>query len=167
MRDVRIVAILGFHKIGEPPPGGWDSWFYIPEPIFLEQLNYLRAHNWPVIDLPTLLHGLDAPDSLRQRAALLTFDDGYRSLLDGACRGLAQFAFPAVVFVPTEFIGGTNRFDADEETEEPICGWDDLRELERRGISVQSHGVSHRALSQLSSSEQDEELMRSKAVLEQ
>ena len=26
------VAILGFHKIGPPPAGGWESWFYVSEP---------------------------------------------------------------------------------------------------------------------------------------
>lgn len=165
----RLVAVLGFHKIGEPPPppGGWDSWFYIPETIFVEQLTYLATNGWQVIELAAFLRGLDAPDTLPERAALLTFDDGYRSLLDVALPRLIQFSYPAVVFVPTQYIGGVNGFDADEEPEEAICGWEELRELERVGISVQSHGVSHRTLSHLTSAEQEHELVLSKAILEQ
>ena len=41
-----------------------------------------------------------------------------------------------------------------------------LRELERGGVSVQSHGVLHRAFSDLSPDEQEKELLRSRAALE-
>src|SRR5262249_46686182 len=101
-RNSRKVAILGLHKIGEPPPDGWESWFYISEKIFIGQLSYLRTHDWQVIDLGAFLRGLDAPDSLPERAALITFDDGYRSLLDAAVPQLIRFGYPGVVFVPTE-----------------------------------------------------------------
>jgi peptidoglycan/xylan/chitin deacetylase (PgdA/CDA1 family) len=69
------------------------------------------------------------------------------------------------MFVPTAFIGASNRFD-EAEPEEPICDWDDLRELESCGVSIQSHGVGHRGLSALRPDELREELVRSRAVLE-
>ena len=159
------LAILGFHKIGEPPPDGWETWFYIPEATFVEQLSYLQRSGWQVIDLATLLKELAAPNSLPERAALLTFDDGYRSMRTVALPWLLRFGYPAVLFVPTEFIGARNTFDA-AEPEEALCDWDDLVELERQGVSIQSHGVSHRPLSDLSPAEQEEELRRSKATLE-
>jgi peptidoglycan/xylan/chitin deacetylase (PgdA/CDA1 family) len=139
----RMLAILGFHKIGEPPPGGWETWFYIPEATFVEHLSYLWEQDWQVIDLATFLKGLQAPNSLPERAALLTFDDGYRSMRTVAVPLLLQFRYPAVFFVPTDFIGERNTFDA-AEPEEALCDWDDLVELERHGVSVQSHGASHR-----------------------
>ena len=74
------MAILGFHKIGEPPPDGWETWFYIPEATFVEHLDYLQKAGWQVIDLAAFLEGLAAPNILPERAALLTFDDGYRSM---------------------------------------------------------------------------------------
>ena len=37
--DGRQLAILGFHKIGEPAAGGWETWFYIPEATFVEHLS--------------------------------------------------------------------------------------------------------------------------------
>jgi peptidoglycan/xylan/chitin deacetylase (PgdA/CDA1 family) len=160
------VAILGFHKIGEPPPGGWETWFYIPEETFAGYLDDLREGGWHVIGLAAFLRGLAEPDSLPERTALLTFDDGYRSIRHVALPWLRQFDFPAVLFVPTNFIGGRNDFDANSEPEEAICDWDDLRELERCGISVQSHGASHRTFSQLDPDEQETELLWSRSVLE-
>lgn len=160
------LTILGYHKIGEPPPGGWHTWFYVPEEIFVGHLSYLREHGWQVIDLPTFFRGITAPESLPERPVLLTFDDGYRSMRTVALPWLLRFGLPAVLFVPTDYVGGSNGFDAGCEPEEAICDWDDLRELEHLGVSIQSHSASHRSFSKLSLPEQEEELARSKITLE-
>jgi peptidoglycan/xylan/chitin deacetylase (PgdA/CDA1 family) len=161
----RTLAILGFHKIG-PAPGGWETWFYVPQATFVGYLDFLKEDGWQVLDVAAFLRGLAEPDSLPERAALITFDDGYRSILDYGLPELRRFGYPAVMFVPTAFIGGHNTFDADNEPEEAICGWKELRELQRCGVSIQSHGVSHRAFSALYPSGQKKELLRSKAALE-
>jgi peptidoglycan/xylan/chitin deacetylase (PgdA/CDA1 family) len=164
---MRELAILAYHKVGEPPPGGWRSWFYVPEDEFASHLEYLRDSEWEVVGAKTFLRGLDEPEVLPEKAALLTFDDGYRSMATVAAPILAGFAFPSVLFVPTDFIGGTNAFEDGAEPVEAICGWDHLRSLGFFGVSVHSHGVSHRAFSKMGDSERDEELVRSKAVLEE
>jgi peptidoglycan/xylan/chitin deacetylase (PgdA/CDA1 family) len=161
------LAILGYHKIGEPPPSGsWQTWFYVPEEVFVGHLSCLQKQGWQVIDFLALLRGITAPESLPERAALLTFDDGYRSMRTVALPWLLRFGYPAVLFVPTDYIGGFNGFDAGYEPEEAICDWDDLRELERLGVSIQSHGASHRSFSKLGLPEQKEELARSKITPE-
>jgi len=126
----------------------------------------LHKQGWQVIDFLALLGGITAPESLPERAALLTFDDGYRSMRTVALPWLLRFGYPAVLFVPTDYIGGSNSFDAGYEPEEPICDWDDLRELERLGVSIQSHGASHHSFSKLSLPKQEEELARSRITLE-
>jgi peptidoglycan/xylan/chitin deacetylase (PgdA/CDA1 family) len=163
----RIVAILSYHKIGKPSVPDWDTWFHIPEAIFANQLSYLHANGWHVISLEVFLRSLTVPDCLPRRSVLLTFDDGYQSMRRVALPWLVEFGYPAVIFVPTDFIGGHNWFDTDNEPEDIICNWDDLRELECCGVSVQSHGASHQAFSELELAQQREELMRSKAVLEE
>jgi peptidoglycan/xylan/chitin deacetylase (PgdA/CDA1 family) len=161
----KTLAVLGFHKIG-PPPDDWETWYYIPTATFAGYLSYLRDHGWQVLDAARFLRGLQDPECLPEQSALITFDDGYRSILDYGLPELLQFGYPAVIFVPTDYIGGYNRFDCDNEPEEAICGWQDLRALDRQGVSVQSHGVSHRWLSELGREEQKRETLRSKAVLE-
>lgn len=161
----RTLAILAFHKIGNPP-GEWDSWNYIPEPIFEAQLRFLRETGWQWIDAADLAAAVDDPTRLPHRAALLTFDDGYRSMRSVALPILREFAAPSVLFVPTSFIGGSNAFDAGIEPDEQICDWADLRALGASGVSIQSHSVSHRHFSELSLAELEDEARRSKAVLE-
>jgi peptidoglycan/xylan/chitin deacetylase (PgdA/CDA1 family) len=160
------IAILGYHKVGPPAPGSWETWFSVPEEVFASQLTELRDGGWQPIDSAAFLDGLAHPEALPERAALITFDDGYRSVLEVALPWLERFGYPGVIFVPTDFVGGTNLFDHDDEPQEPLCGWDDLRELERRGVAVESHGASHRTFSELTSSERATELERSKAALE-
>ena len=160
------LAILGYHKIGDPAPGGWETWFYISEELFARQLADLRDGGWTVLDLRGFLKALSDPAAAPRKAALLTFDDGYRSMLGAASRVLARFGYPGVLFVPTAYVGGDNAFDADVEPREPICTWDELRELGRRGIAIQAHGVTHRRASELTPAELDDEIRRSKAALE-
>jgi peptidoglycan/xylan/chitin deacetylase (PgdA/CDA1 family) len=162
----RALAILAFHKIGDPSNGECPTWNYIPEETFKGYLRHLNENGWQVIDLATFLQGILKPDTLHDRSALLTFDDGYRSILTVALPSLRQFRYPAVLFVPTDFVGGRNSFDEGIEPEEAICSWDELRELERHGVSIQSHGVTHRPFSELEFSEQKVELVRSKLRFE-
>jgi peptidoglycan/xylan/chitin deacetylase (PgdA/CDA1 family) len=161
----RQVAILAFHKIGGPSRGP-GTWNYVPEKVFVRQLAYLQENGWRVIDLEMFLDGLSSAGRLPQRSVLLTFDDGYKSIRSGALPFLIRFGYPAVVFVPTQFIGRMNSFDAEVEPEEPMCTRDDLLELERNGVSVQSHGVTHRHFSELDPTAQEEEVRRSKRELE-
>jgi peptidoglycan/xylan/chitin deacetylase (PgdA/CDA1 family) len=162
----QILAILSFHKIGDPPAGERRTWFYIPEAVFASQLTCLREGGWTVIDAAAFVRGLDDPGRLPLRSALLTFDDGYRTLHSVALPWLRRFEYPAVAFIPTDFIGGSNGFDDGVEPAETLCDWGELRELERSGVSVQSHGASHRRFSDLSPEARVVELRSSKEILE-
>lgn len=163
------VAILGFHKIGAPPPppAGWESWFYVSEEIFGRFLREISEEGWEFIDHARFLRGLRDPDTLPSRSALLTFDDGYRSMRDTTLPWLRRFDAPGVLFVPTDYVGGRNTFDRGVEPDEPICSWDDLHVLQDAGVAIQSHAVSHRSFSTLDDAERAHELAHSKAVLEE
>ena len=163
------VAVLAYHKIGEPSIKGWHTWNYVPDKVFEKQLQYLKDDAWQVIDEKQFLDGLDQPETLPHKAALITFDDGYRSNLEVAVPILKRFSYPAIVFVPTAFIGGYNAFDAEIsfEPKESICTWNELRALERNKVSVQSHGVNHFHFSELSLKQLLEEIQQSKKILEE
>ena len=166
MQPQPTVAILGYHKIGPPPAGGWVSWFYISEPTFERQVTAVQEAGWTPIDARRFLRGLNEPESLPERSALLTFDDGYRSMRTVTLPILARLQVPGVLFVPTHFVGKHNDFDSGVEPEEAICDWDDLRELARGGVSIQSHAVTHRRFSGLSFNERRHEAAQSKLALE-
>ena len=163
---MKRLAILGYHKIGPPPRSGWDTWFFIPDQTFLRQLRELQAGGWQVVDLATFLHGLSSPDFLPERSALITFDDGYRSMLTITLPLLQRLGLPSVLFVPTDNVGKSNSFDSGLEPDEMLCDWHDLRELHRAGVSIQSHAASHRHFSEMDLVRQKAELLRSKAAIE-
>jgi peptidoglycan/xylan/chitin deacetylase (PgdA/CDA1 family) len=160
-------AILAYHKIGEPPHGTWQTWNYVPTDTFIAHLELLAGDGWQVISLDTLVAAMAGEATLPERSAVLTFDDGYQSMLTVAEPVLAKFGHPSVLFVPTEYVGGVNSFDTGSEPEEPICTWDELRELQRRGCAVQSHSAGHRSFDDLSLEDQVDEAVRSKQVMEE
>lgn len=160
------LAILAFHKIGEPSIPEWKTWSYIAEDRFADYLEWPAESGWRLLDLHAFLHGLADPDSLPERSLLLTFDDAYKSMRTVALPWLKRFGYPAVLFVPTQFMRGRNDFDNGTEPEEVICDWDDLREPDGHGVSIQSHSASHRGFSTLPSADLEFEIFRSKATLE-
>lgn len=160
------VAVLGFHKIGEPPPRTWSTWNYVPVDVFEGHLALLRDGGYSVLDVGAFRAGVLDPATLPDRAVVLTFDDGYRSMLRVAEPILARHGLPSILFVPTGFVGGTSVFDDGGEPEERICDWDELRELRSRGVAIESHGVTHRGFSGLLAEEQEHELRASKQALE-
>jgi peptidoglycan/xylan/chitin deacetylase (PgdA/CDA1 family) len=161
------ILVLAYHRIGEPPPGPWNDWFYVSEEAFTDHLRILHESGWAFIDLPRLLVGMEDPASVPPRAVLITFDDADGTMLTGGLPHLARLRIPAVLFVPTGFIGGTtDDFDNGAQPPERICGWDELRRLQTCGVSIQAHGVSHRRFAELPASTIRRELRCCKDVLE-
>jgi peptidoglycan/xylan/chitin deacetylase (PgdA/CDA1 family) len=161
----KSIAILAYHKLA--PDGQAKTWYYVERSRFAADLSSLERGGWTVISLAELVRGLEAPETLPDRAALVTFDDAYRSVFEYAYPVLSERGHPAVVFVPAEYVGKTSTFDDHtDEPVEPICTLAELQELERSGISIESHGFTHRRLSRLSRRQVKRELSRSKAFLE-
>jgi peptidoglycan/xylan/chitin deacetylase (PgdA/CDA1 family) len=163
----RRLAILSYHKVGDPPGGAWEPWYYVPAGLLAEQLTALRDDGWEFVDVAAALDGLSDPQALPERSALVTFDDAYRSLLELGLPVLRELGVPGVVFVPAALVGTESSFDAGiSEPVEPICTWDELRALNAGGVSVQSHGLEHVRLSKLEGDRLERELLESKRTLE-
>jgi peptidoglycan/xylan/chitin deacetylase (PgdA/CDA1 family) len=135
--------------------------------MFAGQIEQILAAGWQIISDESLMRGLDDLDTLPDRAAVLTFDDGYRSMVSEALPVLRQYDVPGILFVPTDYIGGTNTFEPEGwAPREPICNWDDLRALMRAGVAVQSHGARHARWSDLTRSEKEHDAAHAKLCLE-
>lgn len=165
--DARRVAVLGYHKIGDPPPEWW-SWYYVPERVFAHHLRMLSDSGWELLTGARLISGLDNPTTLPSRSALLTFDDGYATFADDALRILQEFGAPSVLFVPTDHVGASSdKWDLNVEPREALCTWEDLKSLQQADVSIESHGAAHRAYSSMTPHEQGDDATRSKRVIEQ
>ena len=162
------LAILSYHKVGEPAAGGWETWYYVPRDTFRRHLEQLREGGWEPVDAARVLAAL-AGERLPERAVHLSFDDAYRMLVDQALPAMAEYGFPGTVFVPTDYVGRSNDFDYGQSAEpaEAICAWEDLARLQAGGVAVHSHGAAHRACSDLDDAQMEHELTRSKAAIEE
>ena len=87
----------------------------------------------------------------------ITFDDGHTSNLQHAAPLLEKYRKGAIFFVVGGFIGSRPDF----------MDWAQLRELSDLGYSIQSHTWSHPLLTHCTDQELDEELTRSRRVLEE
>jgi hypothetical protein len=104
----------------------------------------------------SLLASSTSRSSLVGQLPVITFDDGHRSNFQQAFPLLEQFGMKATFFVLAGCVG---RFDK-------YISWDQARQLVAAGHRVESHGWSHRLLTQCGPGDLEQELVRSKHELE-
>ena len=164
----RSLRVLMYHKVNDVA----GNPLTMPVSLFDEQMDQLRELGYKVVGLDDVLaHYVDrAP--LPSQAVLITFDDGYHDNLDNAARVLRKYGYPAVLFVPIGYLDDRHPLPHEERLASegilnPTIDWDELGELEREGIRIESHGISHRPLADLEVDEAAREISLSKLRLEE
>lgn len=103
------------------------------------------------------------PTNPNNRFVVLTFDDGYRDFYTTASSILNRYAFPATVFLPTNFIKDNKKQGLKGKQH---LSWAEVRELQKIGTRFGSHTVNHRQLIDLDESTLRFELKISKEKIE-
>lgn len=99
-----LLRVLTYHRVDDPDarpqlnPGLISA---TPE-VFDQQMSYLAAH-YRVLSMPELLHAYRTGAPLPPRAAMVTFDDGYRDFAEHAWPILKRYRLPVTLFVPTAY----------------------------------------------------------------
>ncbi len=109
------------------------------------QLRWLRDEKFQFTTLADLLRGV-----LPARPVLVTFDDAYVNTLEVARPVLRALSVPAVVFVPTAFIGQTSAWDRDPQ---PLMDVGQLRALAGDGFELALHSHRHENFAGLTSAQ--------------
>jgi len=112
--------ILMYHDIVRDSSSPLGSWTTTAE-LFRKDLQWLRDHGY-VTYLPSEIAG-GMP--LAEKAALITFDDGYMSNYTIALPILREFGMKGVVSIVTSYMGNT---------EEGFLTWDACREMAKSGL---------------------------------
>jgi peptidoglycan/xylan/chitin deacetylase (PgdA/CDA1 family) len=105
-RSQRLL-ILGYHGISLKDEHEWDNALYMPQELFRQRMEMLRRGSYYVLPYEEAIQRLQVGD-LPPRAVALTFDDGGHDFRVRACPVLAEFGYPATVYLTSYF--AINRF---------------------------------------------------------
>jgi peptidoglycan/xylan/chitin deacetylase (PgdA/CDA1 family) len=166
--DGRSLRVLMYHKVNDLP----NNRMSMPVSHFDEQMAELGELGYTVVDLDAVLGHYVGREPLPEGAVLITFDDGYRDNLENAAPVLKKYGYPAVQFVPLAYVGDSQPLPHEKYLSahgvfNPTVDWDEMLELERYGVRIESHGISHRPLAELEIDEAAREIAISKLKLEQ
>src|ERR1044071_6442329 len=82
--DSLRIPILVYHNIAPLEARRSKDEFFVPPEVFLEQMQYLKDHNIPVISLTQLVDALQGHCTAPERAVVITFDDGRENQFQNA-----------------------------------------------------------------------------------
>lgn len=98
-RGVRILAYHGFSLLDEKH---FRPALFMDADLFRARMDYLRRHKYPVLPLGEAVRQLDTGD-LPDCATVVTFDDGFYSILSEAVPVLQELDMPATIYMTTYY----------------------------------------------------------------
>jgi len=149
-------TILAYHSLDDS-----GSVISTPPSLFRRQIEFLADSGIPVVPLD---QALKKPGSVA-----ITFDDGFRNLLDHAVPLLEHFQLPATIFVVGDYCGRRNNWPSQPQhgiPDLPLLGWDELKGLPG-SIAIGAHTMTHPDLRRLSPAKCKWELSECKTQIEQ
>jgi peptidoglycan/xylan/chitin deacetylase (PgdA/CDA1 family) len=164
---VRHTLVLCYHAVSRD----WQSPLAVRPEQLEEQLDFLVRRGYRGA---TFTEAVTAPPTRRTLA--VTFDDGFRSVIEEAAPILDGLGLRATVFVPTRWPedGGPMTWSGIEhwasgphQHELASLSWPELRSLADAGWEVGSHTHSHPHLPELDDRRLLDELTRSRLECEQ
>lgn len=154
LRGPMIIPILMYHEISDDPLHAYS----ISRTNFEDQLKYLSTNRYESLVPDEHLIRLEKDrHKVETRSVVITFDDAQVTNYTLAFPLLKKYGYQATFFIPTAFIG-QNRTNLKKEH---------LVEMDREGMSIQSHSHSHPFLNDLPPEGIYSELTISKEILEE
>ncbi len=144
--------ILTYHRVHE---GALDLEMSVSPKHFREQMSYL-VHRYRVVSLERVIDPINRNSQVD--LAAVTFDDGYWDNFQYAFPILKEKKIPAIIFLIADRVGRTDL---------GMLTLDQIKVMQGQGISFGSHTCTHPVLADIPPAQVEEELRRSREVLEQ
>jgi peptidoglycan/xylan/chitin deacetylase (PgdA/CDA1 family) len=157
----RTTSVLAYHLVDRRIDAG-IAW--ITPKRFEKQIAWLAEAGYKSI---TLSEWLQYSPTDNGKSIVITFDDGYHSLVQYALPILSRYHFCATVFAIAGYVGRPNLWDV-KFFLPPFqhLDWGGLRELMSAGWEIGSHSLNHDYLPALSEPQLRRDLADSKKILE-
>jgi peptidoglycan/xylan/chitin deacetylase (PgdA/CDA1 family) len=121
-------VILQYHHVSNDTPRSTTV-----SPEELEQHMAYLAEYHEVISLQAALDGIKNKTPLPERAVVITFDDGYKNILDNGHPILRKYGFEYTIFI--------NPSQIDTLTSQ--LSWDDVKKMSKEGVTFANHTLDH------------------------
>lgn len=143
--------VLCYHDIRDNLADSFRVW---PEPTavdttdFVRHLSWLNENGYHPVSLQQIIEARAGRSKLPEKAILLTFDDGYKSVYTKVFPLLKQFHFPAVISIVGEWIETPSnakvKYGDSALPRTEFINWDEIREMLASGlveVASHSHGL--------------------------
>ncbi len=131
------VIVFGYHRF-EKKVRRPDTEM-TPE-MFEAQMKELKDRNIPVIGMQDFLAWKRGEKNIPPKAAVLTFDDGWKSQYEVGWPILKKYGYPVTLFIYTEGVKGMKYGGG------AAMSWEMLAEMRDAGVDIQAHSATHQDL---------------------
>ncbi|MGH7596189.1 MAG: polysaccharide deacetylase family protein [bacterium] len=157
-----LPPILAYHLVDRRMDAG-IAW--ITPKRFERQIAWLAESGYRSLSLSEYLQ---RDHAAVEKRVVITFDDGYRSLVQYALPILSRYHFHATVFAIAGYVGRPNLWDVKFFLPRfQHLDWGELRELMRSGWEIGSHSLNHDYLPALSDQQLRHDLSLSRQILQE
>ena len=156
------LPVLTFHALDER-----QSVISFQPYLFKLLLSRLNDNGYRAIDLSQVVHYLKGASLFPDRSFAITFDDGYETVYHEAFPILQQYGMSATVFLTVGESLPTKLADRLPDLEgRRMLSWDQINEMQRWGINLGAHTLTHPDLTSLPLDRTYAEIFESKCIIE-
>lgn len=154
------IPILMYHEVAERTDidalaRKTQRGYILAREDFEQEMELLANAGFHPISLSNLRSWMHDQTVLSPKPIVITFDDGFAGNFKYAFPVLSKLNFTATFFVVSNKIGDSS-----------MLNWTELKEMNRHGMSIQSHTANHPLLSTLTEAQTRMELKDSKQAIE-
>ncbi len=151
MHPPQGMLILEYHKVNDRTKDEYT----VSTADFAAQMDALKEDGYTAISVLDFLKAKKGKQKLPEKPVVVTFDDGYSDNYTEALPILEKRGMKATVFMVTNDIGLPG-----------YLTWDQLQDMEKRGVELGSHTANHRPLTEMTLEEARDEVQKSKLMME-
>lgn len=127
----------------------------------------LNDNGYRTLNLKDAVGLINESKPFPDRCFVITFDDGYKSVYDEAFPVLQRFGMTATVYLTVGKNSNTKPHERLPSIEgRSMLAWSEIQEMQGYGMDFGAHTLTHPDLTRLSLKEAEDEICRSKMIIE-
>ncbi|GAA2148368.1 hypothetical protein GCM10009760_40280 [Kitasatospora kazusensis] len=140
---MKAVPVFLYHSVSDNPPS-WIAPYTVAPRVFREQLDRIADSGLSVVPLRRLLAAIHGGPPLPERAAVLTFDDGFADFYWTVAPLLSDRGLPATLYVTVGAVHPPGGHPSGSLLPPaPMLNWRQISTLDATGVEIGGHSQTH------------------------